>query len=319
MDESGPLALEILLCDPDEASASRFTASVSKAAGPAALTSERDLRQASRRLFEDSFNTIVLDPLSLGVEESAEWIFDVRRRRPEIVFALYTDLAEVAAASGHFFLGERRRLSHYFKLDKRTSARTFDPEVDALLNLCRDYLEMASLVDSERGATPLRDEQSAGRSHRSLAAVKSGGKPNTVFLSCRFEEVELVDGLQELLERYRYEVVKGDAASTYVSAAVLEAIRESQFFLSLMTRDGAMAEGGYATSAWVLEEKGAALALRKPIVLMVEEGVSHVGGLQGDWQRIPFTRPGFLRAALQAVDQLHSFSGRGRVPDLGRH
>lgn len=60
---------------------------------------------------------------------------------------------------------------------------------------------------------------------------------------------------------------------------------------------------------WLLEEKGAALALGKPIVLMVEEGVTDSGGLQGDWQRIHFGPKGFLKAALQAVEQLKSYAG----------
>jgi hypothetical protein len=60
-----------------------------------------------------------------------------------------------------------------------------------------------------------------------------------------------------------------------------------------------------------LEEKGAALAFGKPIVLMIEEGVTDFGGLQGDWQRIHFGAKGFLSAALQAVQQLNEYSGKG--------
>ena len=76
-----------------------------------------------------------------------------------------------------------------------------------------------------------------------------------------------------------------------------------------MTRDKQKSDGTWTTSPWLLEEKGAALALRKPIVLMVEEGVDDFGGLQGDWQRIHFGAKGFLTAAVQAVDQLESYAG----------
>lgn len=58
-----------------------------------------------------------------------------------------------------------------------------------------------------------------------------------------------------------------------------------------------------------LEEKGAALAFGKPLVLMIEEGVTEFGGLQGDWQRIHFGGKGFLKAALEAVEQLKSWAG----------
>tara|TARA_B100000029_G_C17011798_1_gene755194 strand:+ start:333 stop:575 length:243 start_codon:yes stop_codon:yes gene_type:complete len=70
-------------------------------------------------------------------------------------------------------------------------------------------------------------------------------------------------------------------------------------------------DGTFTTSPWLLEEKGAALALDKPLVMMVEEGVSDFGGLQGDWQRIHFGAKGFLKAALEAVDQLKSYAGEG--------
>jgi hypothetical protein len=76
-----------------------------------------------------------------------------------------------------------------------------------------------------------------------------------------------------------------------------------------MTKDKQKADGTYTTSPWLLEEKGAALAMNKRIVLMVEEGVGadEIGGLQGDWQRIHFTPKGFTTAALSAVKQLKSY------------
>ena len=78
-----------------------------------------------------------------------------------------------------------------------------------------------------------------------------------------------------------------------------------------MSKDQSKTDGTFTTSPWLLEEKGAALALGKPIVLMVEEGVTDFGGLQGDWQRIHFGPKGFLKAALQAVEQLKSYAGCG--------
>jgi hypothetical protein len=56
-----------------------------------------------------------------------------------------------------------------------------------------------------------------------------------------------------------------------------------------------------------------ALALGKPIVLMIEEGVTDIGGRQGDWQRLHFGSKGFLTSALQAVEQLNSYSGRSAL------
>ena len=80
-----------------------------------------------------------------------------------------------------------------------------------------------------------------------------------------------------------------------------------------MTQDAEKSDGTYTTSAWLLEEKGVALASGKPIVLMIEAGVTDFGGLQGDWQRIHFGQKGFLSAALQAVEQLNSYAGGSAV------
>ena len=76
-----------------------------------------------------------------------------------------------------------------------------------------------------------------------------------------------------------------------------------------MTRADEKADGTFTTSPWLLEEKGAALAFGKKIVLMVEDGVADIGGLQGDWQRIHFTPKGFIMAAIKAVQQLTSYLG----------
>jgi hypothetical protein len=133
---------------------------------------------------------------------------------------------------------------------------------------------------------------------------------NTVFLSCRFADSQYIDGLTGLLIETGFEVVTGDDAGGYISEAILERIRECEFFISLMTRDKEKADGTYTTSPWLLEEKGAALAFGKYLVLLIEEGVTDFGGLQGDWQRHHFAAKGFAGAALKAVKQLRSASGK---------
>jgi hypothetical protein len=132
---------------------------------------------------------------------------------------------------------------------------------------------------------------------------------NSVFLSYRFGEQSLADGLVRLLEGQRFTVQTGARANAYIGRTILDRIAACEYFVSLMTRHEQKADGTFTTSPWLIEEKGAALALGKPIVLMVETGVTDIGGLQGDWQRIEFGERGFLTAALQTVEQLKSYSG----------
>lgn len=132
----------------------------------------------------------------------------------------------------------------------------------------------------------------------------------SVFLSCRFADREFVNSLIRLLKREGFEVMTGKSANGYISRAILESIEGCSLFLCLMTRDEVKADGGYTVSPWVLAETGAALAFRKPLVLMVQEGVTRIGGLQGDLQELRFTVKSFLDAALDAVEQLESYCQR---------
>jgi hypothetical protein len=140
------------------------------------------------------------------------------------------------------------------------------------------------------------------------------GRKKTIFFSHRFAD-DYAEGMIRLLEQSGYTVVTGKSANTYISKAILNRIKSCDFFLCLMTRDKPKTDGTYTTSPWLLEEKGAALAFGKTLILMVEEGVSDFGGLQGDWQRIHFVAKGFLRAALEAIEQLRSYD---RAPVSGR-
>ena len=70
-----------------------------------------------------------------------------------------------------------------------------------------------------------------------------------------------------------------------------------------MTKRDKKENGSYTTSAWLLEEKGAALALKKKVAMFVEEEIdlSDIGGLQGDGQRFHFTRNNFLKVVMNFI------------------
>jgi hypothetical protein len=278
-------------------------------------------------------NTIFIDPLALGLDEASAFIFHIRDVLPEIIFVLYIDRASVESQRAVFYRGERQRFSHFYVLDKRTPTDLFDEELRSVLRTCRVDLswqmskaaiervqdEAARLTSvSETAADQALLQEVHGLLQQLMAAQGAVGarpQPRTartdaVFLSHRFCEDEYVTGLASLLRREGFEVVTGEEADTYISRAILERISECEYFLCLMTRDTETVKGTYTTSPWLLEEKGAAIALGKRLVLMVEEGVTDIGGLQGDWQRIHFAAKGFLTAAMHAVAQLKQYAGR---------
>ena len=125
----------------------------------------------------------------------------------------------------------------------------------------------------------------------------------TIFLGYSYREVddEFVSGFKELLIDKGYEVIDGKADGLgSISQAILEKISLSDIVVIVMTKRDKKENGKFTTAAWLLEEKGAALALEKHVGMFVEEEIddADIGGMQGDNQRFHFTRNNFLKVAM---------------------
>lgn len=321
------IPLKVLVCDAHLSAAESLRRSLK--VEPEVLSVKRvgATEEARSELRTGDYNTIFIDPISLGIDEASSFIFEIRKSLPEIVFVLYLDRASAERNRASFYSGERQRFSHYFILDKQTPVSAFADELSATIKLCQSDLswrmtaaslerlrsEAAKLTSKaapqNRALLEAVDESLSRLSYQPSVMVPTSAR--TVFLSHRFAEEEYVEGLMRLLEESGFEVITGRSSNTFVGRSVIDRIRQANFFLCLMTRADAKTDGTFTTSTWLLEEKGVALAFSKPLVLMVEEGVADFGGLQGDWQRIHFGAKGFLAAALEAVAQLKSYIGIG--------
>ena len=328
MSEKAP-TLQVLVCDADDTLTHLLISELQRKRVVRSARMAHSLGRAETEVATGAFNVIFIDPLSLGLDEASQFIFRTRKTHPKVVFVLFIDLATAEAERGQFYAGPRRRFAHYYLLDKRTPAAAFSGEVDAVLGRCSDYLgawysrdELMALVPEALQTAETQPSTALHQITEKLDRVleqfriadpyqlhQPSGEKNSIFLSCRFAESDYINGLKTLLRDNGFKVVTGEAATTYISKAILERIRQCEFFLCLMTKNDEKADGTYTTSPWLLEEKGAALAYGKYIVLLVEEGVTDYGALQGDWQRHHFTAKSFLSAALNAVQQLRSISG----------
>jgi hypothetical protein len=329
------ISLSVLVCDRELTSHSHLV--VALRASPLVSNAEiaTSIEHANDLLSAGKYNTIFIDPLAFGVDEASDFIFGIRRTRPAVVFVLFLDRVVAESQRESFYHGDRRRFSHYFSLDKRTPISAFTEEVESVLENCRAYLlantpivqleelraEASSLASSEHGADNSAIQGLTVKIDELLkrlptATTRRNVRRNTVFLSCRFADEHYIAGLRGLLTESGFEVITGDSARGFISEAILERIRESEFFICLMTRDKETTDGTFTTSPWLLEEKGAAIAFGKYLVLLVEEGVTDYGGLQGDWQRHHFSTKGFTTAALKAVKQLRSAAGDSSQQDL---
>src|SRR5262249_12723918 len=99
-----------------------------------------NLEDARRKLRDSDVNAVFIDPISLGLDSASEFIFEIRRVLPEIVFVLYIDKAAAENQRAEFYRGERSRFSHYYTLDKRTPLAAFRDELRSVLDSCRSDL-----------------------------------------------------------------------------------------------------------------------------------------------------------------------------------
>ncbi|MFG1777553.1 hypothetical protein ACGFIG_14110 [Micromonospora sp. NPDC049048] len=323
--------MTVLLCEPDTAAAGRLYQELSSSLLVQRVVAVASLADATREAAASDFDVVVLDPVGADLPRAGR--FALARLGAGTAVVLHVDLAQVEAQSTTFYHGERSRLRDAFTLDKRTPVTMLAAEIDVVLTKCQAFRLLATgrsraerLLDEvrERASSTgdaelerLVDDVDQVRILENVrpdpTLVRPNPSRNTVFLSYRFKEEDgYVRGLTGLLEDDGFEVVTGRAADGYVGMAVLNRIRECEFFVSLMTRSRQFAEPGekFATSAWLIEEKGAALAFSKYMVLLVEEGVDDIGGLHGDWQRHQFTATTFTTAARAAVQQLRNRTGQ---------
>lgn len=131
----------------------------------------------------------------------------------------------------------------------------------------------------------------------------------SVFLSFSYEpkDIELAEGLRKLLEAVGHTVITGEKNPMgSLSKSILKKIRQAEKCVVVMTCRDKKENGKFTTSSWLLEEKGAALALGKACLMLVEEGIDdkEIGGLQGDDQRLHFRRENFATIVAEVLRML---------------
>jgi len=328
--ESLDVPLSIMICDEDEEAGAFLENAIRQQQNENEVVLRAPtLAQARQQL--QNINTVFIDPLTTGLEEATAVIVEIRESFPEMNVVLYLDTSIAERNRKEFFRGERSVFFQYRTLDKQAPEAVLQEELRSALKACRRQLTWKRSEASVKRALQKAEESSGPAVPTGLLATAHAGvaelsrqarmargrlQPKSVFVSYRFADQTLVDGFVQLLRRNGFTVETGHSVNTYVHEGVLERIKKCEFFLSLMTRDEEKKDGSFTASAWVLEEKGAALALGKRPVLMVQKGISQHGGLHGDWQVINFTLENFLQAALQAVDQLKAYSGDPSEPEL---
>ena len=130
-----------------------------------------------------------------------------------------------------------------------------------------------------------------------------------VFLSFSFNEKDkdLVSGFIDLLTIHNFQVVTGEKNPIgSLSKSIVGKIRSATIFVVVMTKRDRKENKKFTTSSWLLEEKGVAIALDKPCLMLVEDEIDEkeIGGIQGDDQRLSFSRNNFASKVADAIKMI---------------
>jgi hypothetical protein len=159
-------------------------------------------------------------------------------------------------------------------------------------------------------------KQSRGRNVNAPAASspEQASAVRTAFVGQSFapKDKRVNQCVRETLTALGVKVVTGDepkAAS--ISEKVKRLIEDQSFFVGVFTRrDKVARKQEWTTSAWVIDEKAYALGLRKRLVLLKEQGVVSIGGIQGDYEYVDFSRDELETLALRLI-QLFDLTNNG--------
>jgi hypothetical protein len=103
------------------------------------------------------------------------------------------------------------------------------------------------------------------------------------------------------------QVVTGERPSAgSVSAKVRTRIESCDLFVGIFTRRQRIGrKQEWTTSAWVVDEKAYAFAKEKRLILIREVGVQSIGGLQGDYEYLEFSRDDMTELVIKLVELFH--------------
>lgn len=245
------------------------------------LRDEVDLfRSDLRSKYQNSGNTVA----SAGFQERAasigeRWLVEVASRQ-DVVDAIGGD--EVAQRSIHF-----QRLLTYS--ERATLRKRYDESLNAIL---RDFrasviIPLKARRNSRLGFRGTLESPPQGR----VAAIRDA---KILFLGQSFltQDQSINRLVTRLLAALNFTILTGEKPRAgSVSQKVRDRIEKSDVFIGLFTRrDKIEGKIEWTTSQWIIDEKAYALAKGKKLVLLKEQGIPSIGGLQGDYEFLEFDR-----------------------------
>jgi hypothetical protein len=125
-------------------------------------------------------------------------------------------------------------------------------------------------------------------------AQQTSQRVQSAFLGQSFAPADkrINECVQSTLAAIGVKVVTGERPKAdSVSAKVKGLIEAQDIFVGIFTRRDKIAKKPeWTTSMWVIDEKAYAVGRKKRLILLKENGVGSVGGIQGDYEYLEFSR-----------------------------
>jgi len=253
------------------------------------------LKTSLRRKYSYASRQVVSEDIKRSAALLAEtWLADLSQR-PEVIAAVSAGF--LGDMNVHF----QRLLSFSEHASKRSR---YDQEIDAIL---KSFTIEVVIPLKRLKVIPL------GPASASPPPVAGVFAP-TCFVGHSFTKADkpVNDTVVTCLETLGMKVVTGERPKAEsISEKVKREIDDQAIFVGVFTRRDKIArKPEWTTSPWVIDEKAYAIGRRKKLILLKEVGVGSIGGIQGDYEFLEFTRED-LGSLLTRIIQLFNVSVLG--------
>ncbi len=188
--------------------------------------------------------------------------------------------------------------------EKASTRARYDLEIKSIL---RDFTIKLVIPLKQLRQEPAIPPSRSGATGQLLASptILSDWKP-TAFLGHSFSssDASIVACVRGVLEVIGIIVTTGEKPKAdRVSEKVKTRIDAQFHFVGLFTRrDKLEGRNEWTTSPWLIDEKAYAVGKGKKLILLKEDGVTSIGGIQGDYEYVEFSRTKLEELVLRILE-----------------
>lgn len=174
--------------------------------------------------------------------------------------------------------------------------------------------ELSAILKDYRANVVVPLKQRRGPSSIATEVKREKQFQGTVFIGQSFlpNDKAVNSCVADALSALNLAVVTGEKPrADRISDKVKRLIEEQDIFVGIFTkRDKVARKNEWTTSAWVVDEKAYAVGKQKRLILIKEEGVGSIGGIQGDYEYFEFSKDKMELLVIKLI-QLFEISNSG--------